>query len=46
MQTEFFSPTFSTCPLRVKVHSVIPRATNGRTCRVDRLNTHCGRLAY
>ena len=30
----------------VTVHTVVPRATNGRTCRVDRLNTHCGGLEY
>jgi hypothetical protein len=30
----------------VTVHIVVPRATNGHTCRVDRLHTHYGRLAY
>ena len=45
MQTENFFQ-LSTCPLRVKVQTVVPRATNSRPCRVDRLNTHCGRLAY
>ena len=46
MPTKIFFQLFFTCPLRVKVHTVVSRATNGRTCRVDRLNTHCGRLAY
>ena len=30
----------------VTVHTVVPRATNGHTCRVDRLHTHYGRIAY
>ena len=45
MQTEHFFQ-LSTCPLRVKVQTVVARAINGRPCRVDRLNTHCGSLAY
>ena len=30
----------------VKVHTVVPRGTNGHIRRVDRLHTHYGRLAY